>query len=226
MEPAPARRRGPPSRGARWCRRAGLGLATYLVAGNALLLGTSVALQVFGPDGDRPAGAAGIDHLRVVDERLWRGGAPSAAGYDWLAERGVTTIVDLRAAASDEELAAPERLGFDVVHLPVEDGQTPSDELVHELISVVEGSDGVVFVHCQAGVGRTGSVAAAYQVWTGENGGSGALVDNLAIGPPTLEQVAFTLGLEAGEADEPSLPVVVASRVLDSPRQLWNSIFG
>lgn len=96
---------------------------------------------------------------------------------------------------------------------------------MQQLVDIVEGSEGRVFIHCQAGVGRTGSMAAAYQVWTGVDSGAGALVENLSIGPPTLEQVAFTLNLEAGRADEPAMPVVVASRVLDAPRQLWNTVF-
>ena len=44
-------------------------------------------------------------------------------------------------------------------------------------------------------------MSAAYQVWMGENSTAGALVENMSIGPPTLEQVAFTLGLESGKAD-------------------------
>ncbi len=210
----------------RWCKRIGLGLGGYLLVGNLLLLGTSFALQVAGPEGERPASAAGIDHFREVDERLWRGGAPTPEGYETLAANGVTTIVDLRAAATPAELEAPRQFGFEVFHLPVHDGQTPSGELVQELVDIVQNSEGRVFIHCQAGVGRTGSMSAAYQVWTGENSTAGALVENLSIGPPTLEQVAFTLGLESGKADEPSMPVVVASRVLDAPRQLWNTIFG
>ncbi len=97
---------------------------------------------------------------------------------------------------------------------------------MQELVDIVDNSEGRVFIHCQAGVGRTGSMSAAYQVWMGENSTAGALVENMSIGPPTLEQVAFTLGLESGEANAPSMPVVVASRVLDAPRQLWNTIFG
>ncbi len=222
MQPGPSARR---RRAARWCRGAGVGLLSYLVLGNAALLGASVVLQTLGPDGVKPAHASGVDHLRVIDDKLWRGGAPSADGYESLAANGVTTIVDLRAAATPEELDAPRRLGFEVVHLPVHDGQTPSDELIRQLVDIVERSEGLVFIHCQAGVGRTGSVSAAYRVWKGESSTTQALTDNMAIGPPTLEQVAFTLGLEEGQAGSPSFPVVVASRVLDSPRQLWNSLF-
>ena len=127
MEPGGTARR---SCAGRWCKRVGLGLGGYLLVGNLMLLGASVALQVAGPEGERPVEAAGIDHLRVVDERLWRGGAPTQEGYEALAANGVTTIVDLRAAATPAELEAPRELGFEVFHLPVHDGQTPSSALV------------------------------------------------------------------------------------------------
>ena len=61
---------------------------------------------------------------------------------------------------------------------------------------VVAASPGKVFIHCQAGVGRTGSVVAAYQVRTGISSGVLPVVENLAIGPPTLEQLAYTVSLD------------------------------
>ena len=160
----------------------------FMVVGNLALLGTSVALQVVGPDGTRPPGITGIDHARVVDDKVWRGGAPSEEGYESLLANGVTTIVDLRASTSFAELESVRALGFSVVHLPVNDGEAPPQASIDQLMEVVAASPGKVFIHCQAGVGRTGSVVAAYQVRTGISSGVGAAVENLAIGPPTLEQ--------------------------------------
>jgi protein tyrosine phosphatase (PTP) superfamily phosphohydrolase (DUF442 family) len=198
----------------------------FMVVGNLALLGTSVALQVVGPDGTRPPGVTGIDHARVVDDHLWRGGAPSAAGYGSLLANGVSTIVDLRASTTFEELESVRALGFSVVHLPVNDGEAPSSASIDQLMAVVAASPGKVFVHCQAGVGRTGSVVAAYEVRTGLASGLDAAVTNLAIGPPTLEQLAYTVALDGSSADRPPAPLVMASRVLDAPRQIWNRLFG
>ncbi|HJR25503.1 MAG TPA: hypothetical protein VJ804_08525, partial [Acidimicrobiales bacterium] len=67
----------------------------------------------------------------------------------------------------------------------------------------------------------TGSMAAAYLVTTGRAGVGEALRHNLAAGPPSLEQVAFVLGLREGEV-RPVHPAVIAlSRVLDAPRRAW-----
>jgi protein tyrosine phosphatase (PTP) superfamily phosphohydrolase (DUF442 family) len=210
----------------RWARRLLVAFVAFLVVGNLLIFGSSLVFQLFGPDGTRPEGVVGIDHLRVVDDRVWRGGAPTPEGYQSLAAHGVTTIVDLRAGAPAEELDGLRQQGFDVVQLPVTDGQAPGADVIRQLVEVVERSPGIVFVHCQAGVGRTGSVVAGYRVWVHDTNGLRTTADNLAVGPPTLEQLYFTMRLTPGDADRPPLPVVLTSRVLDAPRQLWNHLFG
>ena len=210
-----------------WAVLLAVAFVGFMVVGNLALLGTSVVLQVVGPDGTRPA--RGHRHRPRPGRRrqvLWRGGAPSEAGYESLLANGVTTIVDLRASTSFEELESVRALGFSVVHLPVNDGEAPPQASIDKLMEVVAASSGKVFIHCQAGVGRTGSVVAAYEVRTGISSGVGAALANLAIGPPTLEQLAYTVNLEGSSAARPPAPIVMASRVLDAPRQIWNRLFG
>jgi protein-tyrosine phosphatase len=172
-------------------------------------------------DTRRPSGVEGVGNLYVVDSHVWRGAHPSAAGYANLAAAGVTTVVDLRA---EDDAAASDRVatesGLTVVHLPVRDGQVPSEQQVARFGDIVSQADGVVFVHCGAGVGRTGAMVAAYLVDTGQATGGGALVRNLAVGPPSIEQMWFAASATPGDPDEPPLAVVALSRVLDAPRRL------
>src|SRR5690606_9583184 len=101
------------------------------------------------------------------DARVWRGRAPDAPAYAALAEAGVTDVVDLRA---ERDLDVPEalldELGVARHHLPIRDGQTPDHADVQAFLAIVEQADGLVYVHCGAGVGRTGSMAAAYLLAT------------------------------------------------------------
>ena len=58
-----------------WAALLAVAFVGFMIVGNLALLGTSVALQVVGPDGTSPPGVTGIDHARIVDDKIWRGGA-------------------------------------------------------------------------------------------------------------------------------------------------------
>lgn len=200
-----------------WSRRGLIALALFLLLGNAVIYGSAaIANAVVSTTG--VDGVDGVGKLRSVDGTVWRGAAPTEDGYRSLADAGVTVVVDLRAeedAADNDEYV--ESLGVRVVHLPIRDGQLPSAHEVQRFLSIVEKSQGFVFLHCGAGVGRTGAMAAAYVNATGQANGTSALMANLSVGPPSLEQIVFAAG---GGDDKPNFVVVGVSRFLDSPRRL------
>ncbi len=168
---------------------------------------------------------AGIDNLRPVDDRVWRGAAPTTEGYRGLAEAGIATVVDLRAEEGIEnDVRTVTDLGMKLVRLPIRDGQTPTPEEVQASLAAVNESDGRVFVHCGAGVGRTGAVVGAYQVARGELTASAALRRNLAVGPPSLEQIAFVAGMDEARPEKPGPVVTAVSRMLDAPRRFWSRV--
>lgn len=165
----------------------------------------------------------GIHHFQPVDAQgqLWRGAAPSPGGYRELARLGFTMVVDLRAEdLTAAQLAEPRRAGLDVVRLPIRDGQTPTPAQVGRFLDVVGSVGGPVFVHCGAGVGRTGTMAAAYLVRTGQESSAQAVRRNLAVGPPSIEQIYYALSLGRGRPEQPPLPVVAVSRLVDAPRRM------
>jgi protein tyrosine phosphatase (PTP) superfamily phosphohydrolase (DUF442 family) len=206
----------------RWWRIARnslIAFVIFLVVGNLTILALNrTARARVGVD--RIERIDGIHNLRVIDDRVWGGGNPSEEGLEALARNGVTTIVDLRAEPyrhdQDEFIRS---LGIDVIHMEIRDGQTPPDEIVDRFVSTVEQSEGTVYLHCGAGVGRTGTVAAAYLVRTGEASARDAMTRSLAVGPPSLEQLHYLRTHQRAP-----LPIVALSRVLDAPRRIYSRV--
>ncbi|WP_431044370.1 fused DSP-PTPase phosphatase/NAD kinase-like protein [Streptomyces sp. P1-3] len=221
-----------PSKGRRRVRLAlrvlGFTALGYLALWATGTLGILVASQWVRHETPPPAVAAsvqGMNHFQPVDkdQKLWRGSAPSPAGYRELADKGITTVVDLRAEdLTAHQLAGPERAGLKHVQMPIRDGQTPTQAQVDRFLEVVRNADGPVYVHCGAGVGRTGSMAAAYLVRTGEKSGSEAVRSNLAVGPPSIEQIYYAFNLDKDKAEQPPLPVQAVSRLVDAPRRVMS----
>lgn len=201
-----------------------VGLVAFLALGNLAIFSAMVWAKTTAPE-QSASMPPGVINFQVVDDHVLRGSHPREETLPALAKRGVTTIVDLRAERNlhvEEELLAD--LGITRVNIPMRDGQAPTEAQVDRLLSVIDESKGKVYVHCMAGVGRTGAMIGAYLVATGQESPAGALRRNLSVGPPSLEQLAFVAELSGTEADQPNPIVTGLSRVLDAPRRIWSNI--
>ncbi|MGP3982132.1 protein-tyrosine phosphatase family protein [Streptomyces sp. KR80] len=199
-----------------------LGYLALWLTGVLGTLAATAASRQFEPQGIR---MSGINHFEKVDDRMWRGSAPGRAGYEALADKGFDTVIDLRAEnLTAQQIAGPEKAGLKLERIPIRDGQTPTEAQVSRFLRAVEESDGPVFVHCGAGVGRTGSITAAYLVRTEQADAKEAVVRTLAVGPPSPEQIYYVLNLTKEASEQPPLPIQAISRLVDAPRRIM-SIF-
>jgi protein tyrosine phosphatase (PTP) superfamily phosphohydrolase (DUF442 family) len=167
-----------------------------------------------------------ITNLRVVDDRLLIGGETSPEQYRDLAERNVTLVIDTRtggrADASSDDPRQLAELGLDYMALPIPDGRAPTPAQIRRFLDLVETAGGRVFAHCGGGVGRSTSLAAAYEAAQGEDP---SVLEQLATGPPTIEQIWFVSTLRPNHPDHGISPAVaVVSRVVDAPRGLYGWI--
>jgi protein tyrosine/serine phosphatase len=114
----------------------------------------------------------GIGNFARVNDALWRGAQPDERGFDNLKRLGAATIVNLRMADEvwPEEAATVRRLGLNYVNVPLHGFSAPSAAEVARVLALIESSPPPVFVHCQHGADRTGTIIACYRIrregWT------------------------------------------------------------
>jgi len=106
-----------------------------------------------------------------TDRRLNRGGALTA--YDdelvLLHSAGVRAVVSLLNIPTDKTIY--EEAGFNFICLPVANGGAPTMDQANQFVRFVEeqrSRQNPVAVHCEAGIGRTGTMLAVYLISRGQ----------------------------------------------------------
>ncbi len=113
---------------------------------------------------------AGVANFGRVDDALWRGAQPTAAGFQALAALGVRTVVNLRHDHDDAALLAG--TGLRQVRIRCRAWRPRTAQMAAFLAVVRDPANQPVFVHCAQGRDRTGYMVAAYRMaaqgWTAE----------------------------------------------------------
>jgi len=110
----------------------------------------------------------GLPNLHKVSDDLYRGAQPTAEGMKQLEKLGVKTVVNLQSLHSDRDEIKGTGLTYEHINmtpLSIED-----KDVIRFLQIVTDGSRTPVFVHCQHGADRTGTMCAIYRIvvqgWT------------------------------------------------------------
>ena len=109
----------------------------------------------------------GIRNFDQVGPGVYRGGQPTAQGFQYLASLGVRTVIDLRESGERSNIEQKEvaGAGMTYVNVPMTGLTPPSQDEITKILGLMENaSAGPVFVHCQRGADRTGAVIAAYHI--------------------------------------------------------------
>ena len=165
------------------------------VAALAILLGQSACLG--GPDevipgNQAPAPESMSGFSWVLDYEL--AGMPKLGARRDLAEdlaylraEGIQVLISLTLAGTDPVVAA--EYGIEVVHIPVVDFTAPTPLQIRQMVATVDRARAdfrAVGVHCTGGMGRTGTMLAAYFVAEGATG-SEAIATIREIRPGSIE---------------------------------------
>jgi protein tyrosine phosphatase (PTP) superfamily phosphohydrolase (DUF442 family) len=106
-----------------------------------------------------------LPNFHAVTPMLLRGAAPTPAGLDSLQKMGVKTIIDLRIAPKTvaKERAQLDRMGVHFLNLPMS-GEPPTEAQIQTLLkTIADPAQQPVFVHCQHGADRTGTMIGIYR---------------------------------------------------------------
>lgn len=104
----------------------------------------------------------GLPNLHKVSDDLYRGAQPTAEGMKQLEKLGVKTVVNLRSLHSDRDEIKDTGLAYE--HINMTTWNTEDKDVVRFLRIVTDGSRTPVFVHCQHGADRTGTMCAIYHI--------------------------------------------------------------
>jgi protein tyrosine/serine phosphatase len=119
----------------------------------------------FAADRGQPT-AHGIGNFGKVNDRLYRGAEPDATAIKNLGRLGIKTIIDLRTPHEvwKKEGARAEAVGIAYTNVPLNGLGRPTDEQVDHILDLIAASPSPVFIHCEHGCDRTGTIIACYRI--------------------------------------------------------------
>ncbi|MDI1494802.1 MAG: Protein-tyrosine-phosphatase [Cenarchaeum symbiont of Oopsacas minuta] len=102
----------------------------------------------------------------IIEDKLAGTGRPMTRDeFDWLVEQGIDSVITM----TEEPLEKSWTDKIDWLHLPTPDLEPPSSESIDKAMDFIHKrisseSRNSLAVHCQAGLGRAGSILACYMI--------------------------------------------------------------
>ena len=109
----------------------------------------------------------GLSNFGQVSVSLYRGGQPTTEGYRELKQMGVDVVISFRHEKGENTLErrAVEAHGMRFINFPWHPWDTPADTDVERFFGILAANPhSKIYVHCQEGRDRTGTMIALYRV--------------------------------------------------------------
>lgn len=104
----------------------------------------------------------GLLNFHKVSDDLYRGAQPTAEGVKQLEKLGVKTVINLRTVHSDRDKMKGTGLSYE--HISMSTWNVEEKDIIRFLQIVTDPNRTPVFVHCQHGADRTGTMCAVYRI--------------------------------------------------------------
>lgn len=104
---------------------------------------------------------AGLSNFAKISDNLYRGAQPSAEGFKSLKKMGVKTIISLRAFHSDRSMIKGNGLYY--MRVKFNTWHAENEDILKVFKLILNPEYQPVFIHCQHGSDRTGTVSALYR---------------------------------------------------------------
>lgn len=106
-----------------------------------------------------------IGNFGQMDDIFYRGAQPMPDDYKALADLGIKTIIDLRNDPTDYEKSSAEAVGIKYINIPMSGWKSPKDADLQKFLQIANDPEtGKFYVHCKAGIHRTGVAGAVYRM--------------------------------------------------------------
>ncbi len=126
-----------------------------------------------------------------IDKQVAASGRPmTRRQVEWIRAQGINMIISLTEQPLPRELI--ENMGLEYRHFPIEDHSAPSPEILRQIVDEIFSSISRgkrVLIHCAAGLGRTGTILAAYLVALKEISGEEAIRRVRELRPGSIETI-------------------------------------
>jgi protein tyrosine/serine phosphatase len=117
--------------------------------------------------GEDASQSGNIPRFSLMVRGLYRGGQPNKEGFQFLKEKGIKTVINLRAE-DNSEAKVVEKLGMNYVQIPVDEigpwTQIPPAAIARYFEIINNPANYPIFFHCRRGAERTGVMAALYRM--------------------------------------------------------------